>query len=148
MVEYLIANLWLCWLIVSVLCLVLELCSGDLYVICVAFGAMIGCLCAMMNLPLWAQILAFAVASVVCIFFIRPSLVRMLHSGGEDRKSNIDALVGKQATVKETVEANGYGYVKVAGDLWRCVSADGTEIPKGTKVTVTGYDSITLTVSL
>ena len=32
MIEYIIANLWLLWTIIALVCLVLELSSGDFYV--------------------------------------------------------------------------------------------------------------------
>ena len=34
MIQYFLENLWLAWLLVSLLCLVLELTNGDFFIIC------------------------------------------------------------------------------------------------------------------
>ena len=147
MIEYFIENLWLLWLSASIAFMLLELTNGDFYIICFALGALVSMLCAAVGLPLWVQVLVWAVASVLCIFFVRPSLVKKLHGKEKERKSNADALIGKQGTVIETIEAGGHGYVKIDGDEWRSVSADNTEIAKGAMVTVLSRDSIVLTVT-
>ena len=147
MIDYFVGNMWLVWLIVSIGLLLLELTSGDFYVICFAFGAVASIVGAAIGLPLWAQVLIWAVCSVLCLYFVRPSLVRRLHGKMNERKSNVDALVGRQGIVIETISAGGFGYVKIDGDEWRSVSSDGQEIPVGTNVTVISRDSIILTVS-
>ena len=147
MIDYFVGNMWLVWLIVSIGLLLLELTSGDFYVICFAFGAVASIVGAAIGLPLWAQVLIWAVCSVLCLYFVRPSLVRRLHGKENERKSNVDALVGRQGIVIDTIAAGGFGYVKIDGDEWRSVSSDGQEIPVGTTVTVISRDSIILTVS-
>ena len=147
MIDYFVGNMWLVWLIVSIGLLLLELTSGDFYVICFAFGAVASIVGAAIGLPLWAQVLIWAVCSVLCLYFVRPSLVRRLHGKENERKSNVDALVGRQGVVIDKISAGGFGYVKIDGDEWRSVSADGQEIPVGTNVTVISRDSIILTVS-
>ena len=49
MITYLIETMWLAWLIVCIVCLLIELCSGDLFVICFAFGAIVPMVCAIAN---------------------------------------------------------------------------------------------------
>ena len=147
MIDYFVGNMWLAWLIVSIGLLLLELTSGDFYVICFAFGAVASIVGAAIGLPLWAQVLIWAVCSVLCLYFVRPSLVRRLHGKENERKSNVDALVGRRGVVIDKISAGGFGYVKIDGDEWRSVSSDGQEIPVGTTVTVISRDSIILTVS-
>ncbi len=142
MIDY----LWLLWLVVSFTCLIIELSSGDFYFVCFAFGALLSLFAALIGLPIWAQILILAVASVLCIAFIRPSLVRKLHCGEDKRRSNADALIGKTGKVIETIPAGGSGYVKIDGDEWRSVSDATEDIPVGTTVKVVGRDSIVLKV--
>ena len=146
MIDYFVGNMWLAWLIVSIGLLLLELTSGDFYVICFAFGAVASIVGAAIGLPLWAQVLIWAVCSVLCLYFVRPSLIRRLHGKENERKSNVDALVGRRGVVIDKISAGGFGYVKIDGDEWRSVSADGQEIPVGTTVQVVSRDSIILTV--
>ena len=147
MIDYFVGNMWLVWLIVSIGLLLLELTSGDFYVICFAFGAVASIVGAAVGFPLWVQVLIWAVCSVLCLYFVRPSLVRRLHGKMNERKSNVDALVGRRGVVIDKISAGGFGYVKIDGDEWRSVSSDGSEIAQGTTVTVISRDSIILTVS-
>ncbi len=138
--------LWLLWLVVSFVCLIVELNSGDLYFLCFAAGALLSLIAAAVGMPVWVQILVLAVASVMCLAFVRPPLLRKLHSGGKERKSNADALIGKQGKVIETIPVGGSGYVKIDGDEWRSVSDETTDIPVGSTVTVLSRESIVLKV--
>ena len=138
-------SLPLLWIIICLGCLIIELSSGDFYFVCFALGAVVSLILSAFDTPLLAQLLVWAVASIACIVFVRPSLVRRLHDKAE-RKSNADALIGRTGTVTETIPAGGHGYVQIDGDQWRSVSADGIDIPSGTTVTVVARDSIILTV--
>ena len=46
----------------------------------------------------------------------------------------------------EAIGSNTPGRVRIDGDNWQAVSADASPINVGTKVRVSGYDSIILTV--
>ena len=148
MLEYFTTNIWLLWLIASLALMTLELTSGDFYIICFAFGALASIIAALIGLPFWVQVLVWVCASLLCLFFVRPPLVKHLHGNMKERKSNVDALIGRQGKVIETIPQGECGYVKIDGDEWRSVSADGQEIPAGTNVTVTSRDSIILTVDV
>ncbi len=143
--EIVYENIWLAWIIVSIICLIIELNSGDLYFICFAIGAIVSMILDILGAPLWCQVLFWALASMLCVFFVRPSLAKRLHDKRE-RQSNADALIGASGVVTDDIPANGYGYVKIAGDEWRSVSASGEAISSGTKVTVVNRESTILTV--
>jgi len=72
--------------------------------------------------------------------------VKRLHASGEERPSNADALMGREGIVSEKIEERGYGRVKIDGDDWKSVSADGEAIREGARVRVVGRESIILTV--
>ena len=144
--DYIYHNLWLLWLIWSVVCLLSELTSGDFYLVCSSIGALAAMVGALLGLPFWGQVFLWVAASLVCILFLRPPLLKRMH-GKAERKSNADALIGRRGTVIETIPADGHGYVKIDGDEWRSVSADGAEIACGTTVTVVSRESIVLTVT-
>ncbi len=146
MIEYIANNLWVAWRVVSVVCLIVELTSFDFYVTCFAIGALGGMAGALVGLPLWVQALLWAIVSVLSICFIRPYLTRHLHAGADKRKSNADALIGKEGIVIDRIEEGGFGYVKIDGDEWRSVSSSGAPIEKGVRVRVLSRESIILTV--
>ncbi len=147
MANYFIGNLWLVWLIISIVCVIIEMTSFDFFVTCFAIGALGAMVGAIVGLPLWMQIVVWAVISVLSIMFIRPVLTSHIHASDDKRVSNADALIGRKGTVIETIAADGFGYVKIDGDEWRSVAADGMEIAKGERVEVISRDSIILTVT-
>lgn len=147
MIAYLIAHLWLIWLAVAIVCLILEITSGDFYVTCFAIGAAVAIVpSAIWPDGLWLQIITWAVASVLSILFIRPYLLRKIHPRERQRKSNADALLGRTGRVTDAIAEGGYGYVQIDGDSWRSHTADGTAVEMGAQVRVLARDSIILTV--
>lgn len=147
MIDYLSSNLWLVWTLICVLALILEVSSGTFYLMCFAVGAACSIITSLFPTPLWVQVLVFAVASAVCVFCVRPFVVKYVHPGHDNRVSNADALIGRTGTVIEPITHEKAGYVKVDGDEWRAVTDDGEIIPKGEEVVIRKRDSIIVTVT-
>ncbi len=146
MIDYFAANLWQLWVLVTVVCLILELTSGDFFIMCFAIGAVVTAIAAALGLGFYGQLAVFVVASVLSIFFVRPKLCKLLHGKRRERPSNADALMGRIGRVSEAIEQDGYGRVAIDGDDWKAVSADGSYIPLGQNVRVVGRESIIITV--
>ena len=146
MIEYFTSNLWLLWVIISIVCLILELSSGDFFILCFAIGAAVAAILAGCGLsPTW-QIILFAVVSALSLLLVRPALIKKLHKPHRERLSNAEAMIGREGRVSEPIEAGGYGRVAIDGDDWKAVSANGGRIEKGANVKVVGRDSIIITV--
>lgn len=146
MIEYLTENLWLLWTIIAMVCLIIELGSGDFFVTCFAIGALCSIIPSLAAAPFWLQVLVFAVCSVLSILFIRPSLLRHLHGKERERASNAEALIGREGVVIEAVEPEGSGYVRIDGDEWKAVTTEAETLQKGERVRVVAMESIVLTV--
>lgn len=146
MIDYIAANLWQLWVLVTVVCLILELTSGDFFIMCFAIGAVVTAIAAALGLDFYGQLAVFVVASVLSIFFVRPKLCKLLHGKRRERPSNADALMGRIGRVSEAIEQDGYGRVAIDGDDWKAVSADGSYMPLGQNVRVVGRESIIITV--
>ena len=146
MIDYLSNNPWLIWILVSMACLILELGSGDLFLMCFAIGALGGSLAAVLGGGVILQIIVMAICSLLSVYFIRPIALKYLHKSDENRVSNADALMGREGRVSQTIEAGGYGRVAIDGDDWKAVSEDGERIEKDSNVIVVGRESIIITV--
>lgn len=144
MIEYFLANMWQVWAIVAVLCLILELSSGDFFIICFSIGAVFGVIGAAVGLNIYWQIAVFALFSLLSVLFVRPIALRYLHKNEPNKPSNADALLGRTGRVTEAIKAGRKGYVQIDGDLWRAVSTE--DIPTGTTVRVVGRESTIITV--
>ena len=144
--EYLSNNVWLVWIFVSIICLIIELGSGDLFLLCFAIGALGGSVAAALGWGIIPQLIVMAICTLLSIFFVRPVALKYLHRHDDNRVSNADALLGRKGKVTQTISAGGFGRVAIDGDDWKSVSDDGRPIERGTKVEVVGRESIILTV--
>lgn len=146
MIEYFQANLWLLWTLVCIICLILELTSGDFFIMCFSLGAIPAAIAAGTGVRFTMQIIIWLTFSVLCLLFVRPFALKYLHRHDKERPSNADALMGREGIVTENIEAGGFGRVKIDGDSWKAVSCDKADIPAGTKVKVIDRESIIITV--
>ncbi|KGF45155.1 MAG: NfeD family protein [Prevotella bivia] len=146
MFDYLAQNLWLVWTLVSLLCLILELTSGDFFVMCFAIGGIFTTLLSPFVDSLTIQIITFSVCSVLSIIFVRPVMLKYFHRHDKNRVSNADALIGREGRITEPIEGNGFGRVQIDGDYWKARSVDGVAIAYGQEVRIISRDSIIVTV--
>ncbi|WP_276911914.1 NfeD family protein [Hallella colorans] len=146
MIDYLNSHFWLVWTLITVLALILEVSTGTFYLMCFAIGAACAIIASLLCIPFWMQVVVFIVFSTLSIFAVRPFVLRYLHSHEDGRLSNADALIGKEGLLIEPITEQSAGYVRVDGDEWKAVSADGSDIEKGAMVRVVGRESIIVTV--
>lgn len=146
MIEYFLENMWQLWAIVAVICLILELSSGDFFIICFSIGAVFAAIGAALSLNFYWQLALFALFTVVALFTVRPIALRYLHKNEPNKPSNADALLGRTGRVTESIPADGTGYVQIDGDQWRAVSSTKTPIGQGVSVRVVGRESTIITV--
>lgn len=146
MMEFFLQHLWQTWAVVAVVCLILELNAGDLFIICFSIGAAAASVAAALGLNVYLQLLAVAVFTLASLFWVRPFAHRYLHGGEERRVSNADALLGRRGRVVECVKAGGYGRVQIDGDIWKAVTSGTADIAAGSYVRVVGRESTIITV--
>lgn len=146
MIDYFSQHLWQLWTLIGVICLILELTSGDFFIMCFSIGAFITAVVSAFVPSFIGQIIVFAVASLLCLLFVRPLALKYFHRKDEDRPSNVDAMVGRKGVVTETIEAGGFGRVKIDGDSWKACGENDKAIGKGERVEVVAINSTIITV--
>ena len=88
-------------------------------------------------------------ASTIAVFLVRPFAVRYLRNKRtKETVSNADAILGKICTVSEAIPEKGYGRVKLGGDDWKAVSADGSALAEGERVRIVARESLIVTVEV
>ncbi len=128
-------NPWGAWLAIAMGLGIAELASLDLVLLMLAVGALAGMATDLIGGPVWAQMLAAALASIAMLAFVRPSFVKRLHTG-PDLQHGFAGLVGKEGVTVAEVTAQG-GQVKLAGEIWTARPYDEfAVIPVGAKVQV------------
>ena len=121
--DWLRDHTWEAWLGVSILLGVAEIIGFDLILLMLALGALVGMLAALVGLPVVAQVLAAAAASVAALALVRPSIVRRLH-GGPDLMVGHGKLVGQQGLVTADHQLMAPGRIKLSGEVWSAVPYD------------------------
>jgi membrane protein implicated in regulation of membrane protease activity len=144
MIDYFLSHMWQVWAIIAVLCLILELSSGDFFIICFSIGAVFAVIGAAVGLNAYWQLAIFALFSLLSVLFVRPLALRYLHKNDPNKPSNADALLGRTGRVTEAIKSGSSGYIQIDGDLWKAVSQ--TDIPVGSTVRVIGRESTIVTV--
>ncbi len=145
MIEYLLENMWQVWAVIAIVCLILELTSGDFFIICFSIGALGAAIdAALLGNGITAQVLTFVIVSLVCVLYVRPAAKKWLHKNDPNKPSNADALLGRTGRVTEEIKAGNSGYVQIDGDMWKAVSQK--DIAVGETVRVIGRESTIITV--
>jgi membrane protein implicated in regulation of membrane protease activity len=137
--------LWLIFLIVGLLFILLELIVGvetglDLVFIGSAFV-----LGGLATWPAYSWWLTVIVTSIICIAYVAVGR-RYVHRWTQVKKAktNIDAIIGKQGIVLQSIAKNIDGLVKVGNEQWRARAEEA--ITKGEEIVVTSISGVTLNV--
>jgi membrane protein implicated in regulation of membrane protease activity len=115
------------WLGLMVILIGIEAATVNLTTIWLAGGSLVAFILALFNLPLWLQITAFFVVSIVMIIFTRPIAVKYLKVGTQ--RTNVDALIGTTGLVTMDISEHKAGQVKVKGQIWTAVSESAKITP-------------------
>lgn len=140
--------LWTIWLIAAALLIVIEICTQMMWALCLAVGALAAMGCALLGAGIEWQASGLVVFSLAAYLLLLPPF-RRWHARRSERiaRTGMDALLGRRAIVTHEILPDRLGRARIDGDNWQ-VRAPGVKasIPRGTEVSVTGYDSIILTV--
>lgn len=140
-------DIWLYWILATLLFFIVELFSAGFAFICLSIGALGSAVAALLDCSLEMQFIVFAVVSIIALIGVRPVLKRLIYRKEEKVITNADAIIGKHGVVCVDIEANDdNGRVMIDGVDWRAKSQDNIQLPKGTKVEVVDRDSVILTV--
>ncbi len=116
----------LVWLIAGLVLVAAEVVSGELVLLMLGAAAVGTAGVAALGAPLWVDAIVFAALSGGLVFLARPALRRRLELG-QGLRTNVDALVGKRATVESPVSAHD-GRVRIGGDVWSARVLDETQV--------------------
>ena len=134
------------WLVLLIVAIVAEVLTMGLTTIWFAGGALVAIFAAILNAPVWLQVVLFLVVSLVLLIFTRPVAVKYFN---KDRiKTNAESLVGRQAIVTAEIDnLQGIGQVTVGTQERSARSYDnGVRIPVGTVVDVLAINGVKLMV--
>ena len=134
------------WLILLIVCLVVEAATMGLATIWFAGGALVALLVSLIHAPIWLQVVLFLAVSLLLLIYTRP--IAKKYFNRNVTKTNVDSVIGKNAIVVEAIDnLQGKGRVTLAGQEWtaRSVEENGM-IPEGAIVEVEAVSGVKLMV--
>ncbi len=134
------------WLVAMVALLIVEALVPGLVSIWFAIGALAALIAALLQAPLWLQIVWFFAVSVATLVLTRPLAQKFVNS--RTQPTNADALIGHDCVVTEDIDnLAGTGAVKIAGKVWTARSEDeNTRFATGDVVTAVRIEGVKLIV--
>lgn len=140
---------WIVWLILILVCVIIELLTLEFTFLMIAFGSVAGLGADLLGWEWWVQILVAAVVSVLLLLTIRPVMLRYVRRGADPTPSNVAALLGMSGRVVSSVSETT-GLVKLAnGETWTArlaPDADEQVVGAGASVRVTLVDGATVVI--
>ncbi|MEE0795078.1 MAG: NfeD family protein [Oscillospiraceae bacterium] len=145
MLDYILSNMSIVWVVLMVVFLVVEAATAGLTCIWFAIGSLAALIAALFDAQLWLQIVWFLVISFVTLYFTRPLVKKYVNS--RSQPTNADMVIGKEALVTEDIDnVEATGAVSVGGKVWTARSADGGRIKSGAVVSVLRIEGVKLIV--
>jgi len=136
-----IFNGWQGWMIVAIVLAIGEMFTTNFVLLCFSIGALITSLLVYIFNPALAfQLFVFAVVSTILLLSVRRFFLSIIKSNDKE-KTNVSALIGKQAIVLEDINnSESKGRVKIGGEDWSARTIDGESMKKGTHAIVVKID--------
>lgn len=133
------------WIAICIGAVLIELLTPTaLITIWFAVGAIIGALVALVNLPVYVQVICFAVVSLVSMMIVRPIASHYLR--GNIVPTNADRFIGEIGWVTKDISKEEWGEVKINGTLWHAVPVEDVIIKEHEKVKVVAIEGAKLLV--
>jgi membrane protein implicated in regulation of membrane protease activity len=137
------------WLAVALAFAVAEMLTLAFYAVFLVIGGLAAAVAALLGVSQVGQVVVFCVVSIAGVLAARPPLMGYLNRNRPpETRSGAQAMIGQQAPVIEEIQPHQPGHVRIAGESWPAISADGSTIPVGSTVMVDGLHQATLVVSL
>ena len=139
------AYAWVLWTAAVVAFGILEAATVSMVSLWFVGGALAALGASLLGVGPGGQIAVFLVVSATLLACLRPFVKKFV--APKQTATNIDAAIGKQAIITETVDnLRGTGALKLDGKEWSVRSAAGENIPAGTLVEVVKIEGVKLLV--
>ncbi len=140
-------ELWHIWLIIALILFIMEIFVPSFVLFNFGIGAVVGSFAAGLNLSTEWQIVFFSLGTIMSFFLIRPVMMKFAYKRSDGFKTNVDAMVGREAKVIEEINhENNQGRISLDGDIWQARSLGNEVIPSGSFVEIVQLKSIVLIV--
>lgn len=128
------------WLIVIVGFLFIEILTPGFVSICFSIAAVPALILHLLGFSLLVQLIVYAIALAICLYYIIPVLRRMMNIKTESdspiARTNLDLIIDATGVCLEPISKTADGLVKVEGKEWTAKVEDDVVINKDDLVIV------------
>lgn len=136
---------WQLWVVTGLILAALEVKLSGYVMLWFGIGAFAAALLASLGLSFNIQLLTFNVFSVALLLSSRTLFRRFFMRDASSVRHGVEAMLGSEAIVVERVPAEGFGTIRINGELWTARSLDGS-IDEGEIVRVENLEGLKLIV--
>lgn len=139
-------NMMTFWLILMIICIIVEIGTVGLVSIWFAGGSLVSCFLDMAGVHVVVQVVAFFVVSLLLLAVTRPFASRWLNRSRT--KTNYEGVIGKVVRITERIDnIDGKGSALVNGQEWTARSeSDNITFEQGELAQVINIDGVKLIV--
>ncbi len=135
---------WHYWIIVGILLIITEIFTPGFLFASFGLGAFGSGLTAYLGFGFKYQLLAFSAVTMFIFFGIRPIYKKFFSRFDDQRKTGIEALLGKDAIVTEPiVNSDNGGRIQIGGENWKAMSENNEDIEAKETVIITRIEGAT-----
>lgn len=139
--------MWQIWLIISGVCLVIEIMTVGFLIFWLAIGALLAMIVSFFTDNIIIQTSVFVLSSGIMIFATKP-FVKKFANNKNTMETNVYSTIGKIGIVTKEIDSiHSLGQVKVGGEVWSAVGIDDMNIPQGTEVEIKEIKGVKAIVS-
>ncbi|MCM1285864.1 MAG: NfeD family protein [Acetobacter sp.] len=137
--------MFIVWAAAIIIFGVFEAITAQLVSIWFVAGAIGGLIAAMLNAPIYLQVVVFIVITILALAITRPLVKKYIKP--KMQRTNADRVISQIGIVAEEIDnINGKGEVRIDGKVWSARSADNNVIPLESKVQVLEISGVKLIV--
>lgn len=145
--DWIVANQMVLWLLVAVLCLLLEMGSpGLFFFLSFFFGALVAAGATLVTASWLAQSVVFVVATAISFLLLHYWVKRRSKLFDTHMQTNVYALRNKWGRVIREIVPGKMGLVKIEGETWSARSLHEQAVKEGARVIVVRIKGVHLVV--
>lgn len=138
---------WVIWVLLAMAFGAVELATVSFFSSLFALGALVAAASTLFVASWTSQAVIFILVSVGFVLLLRPIMLKSLNK--ERALTNVNRLIGLPGSVIVAIDnTQGFGQVKVEGEVWTARSLTGEPIPIDTRVEIVRIEGVRAVVRI
>lgn len=135
--------MWSMWLIIAGFCFILEIVTVGFFIFWFGIGALLAMITSFIfpdNIIM--QVSVFVISSILLLLLTKP-IANKIAKKEKSVATNAFSIIGKKGIVTQDINPTiGIGQIKVSGEVWSAKTEDGSNLEKGSEITIIKIDGV------